>query len=422
MLVMRYAPRLGFVLLLASALSAPAMLSTSLPSIAAEKGKPAKAQPAGARGNTGAAQPAADIKLEARIAYDEKQAASAEIPGIPQARFAADAVEDFVQALPTAEGPWLALSGGGAEGAFGTGLLAGWSHSGTRPEFALVTGVSTGALMAPFVFLGPRYDDQLRQNYTKVTAADVFEAGMTGESLLSTWPLKDMIAKQVTHELLAEIAAAHRAGRRLFVVTTDLDSGKAVAWNMGAIAEAGDEAALGLFRSVLLASGSMPGLFPPVLVNVRAQDHVFHEMHADGTIAAPFYLGPQEFFTGSKGRVPAGTEVYVIANSKLEPGFGVTERETAAVLGRSIALAFKAGLRMQLARFAEAARNGGFALHVAAVDPGFDKVSRGAFDPEYMGALYDRAAKQGESNARFCQQLPCAPNAQASAGGGPVPQ
>jgi len=198
-----------------------------------------------------------------RATFNADDVIGATIPGIPDARFLADSAQDFLRAAPR-RGPWLVLSAGGEDGAYGSGLLNGWTQFGSRPDFAAVTGVSSGALMAPFAFAGPRYDHVLREVYTTVTAADVFEAGGTGESLLDTWPLKDFIAKYVTNDQLADIAIQHRGGRRLFIVTTDLDLGRRITWNMGAIALAGDEAALKLFRAVLPASASIPGEFPPV--------------------------------------------------------------------------------------------------------------------------------------------------------------
>ena len=169
---------------------------------------------------------------------------------------------DFINALPAQPGPWLVLSSGGGDGAFGAGLLVGLSAAGNRPEYSVVTGVSTGALMAPFVFAGKRYDEALRSNYTKVSAADVFEAGRSSESFVDSWPLKDTIAKQVTPALLEDVAAEHRRGRRLFIATFDLDAERPVIWNMGAIAAHGGPDALALFRNRAArfdrCSGSIP--------------------------------------------------------------------------------------------------------------------------------------------------------------------
>ena len=164
---------------------------------------------------------------------------------MPDARFWGDSEPDFKAALPSQPGPWLILSSGGADGAFGAGLLNGLTAGGRRPDYAVVTGVSSGALMAPFAFAGKQYDEALRRCYTEITAADVFEAGSsTAESFVNSWPLREFIDKQITPELMADIGAAHRSGRRLFIVTSDLNSQRSVVWNMGAIAaHGGDDAA-----------------------------------------------------------------------------------------------------------------------------------------------------------------------------------
>src|SRR5690349_7824350 len=172
--------------------------------------------------------------------------AAATIPGIPDARFWSDSERDFLAVLPATPGPWLCLSTGGGDGAFGAGLLKGWSISGKRPEFSVVTGVSTGALMAPYAFIGPSQDSGLKRAYTEYNAGDIFEDVKTPESLVDTWPLKRLIAKEVTPELLAKVAEGHKAGRRLLVATTNLDAQRGVVWNMGAIAAKGDEASLKL--------------------------------------------------------------------------------------------------------------------------------------------------------------------------------
>ena len=181
-------------------------------------------------------------------------------------------------------------------------LLSGWTASGKRPEFSVVTGVSTGALMASYAFLGSRYDDQLREFFSSTPAADVFEAGATPESLLNTWPLREVIAKRVTAKLLADIAGEHARGRRLFVLTTNLDSERFVVWNMGAIATAGDEEVLKLFRDVLVAATSVPGMFPPGYVEVEANGKRFQEMHADGGIGTQFFVAPEAMLTSFSGR------------------------------------------------------------------------------------------------------------------------
>jgi hypothetical protein len=186
----------------------------------------------------------------------------------------------------------LALSGGGANGAFGAGFLYGWTKTGKRPVFKIVTGVSTGALMAPFAFLGPAYDDALREFYTTTASRDIFlvlsfiPQLLGGESFADSAPLRALIERHVDAEFLRQIAQAHAAGRRLYVGTVDLDSQRLVVWNMGLIAASGRPEALALFRQVMLASASIPVAFPPVFFEVEAGGLRYDEMHVDGGVAA----------------------------------------------------------------------------------------------------------------------------------------
>ena len=173
-----------------------------------------------------------------RPPFTAEDQAVAVVPGIPDARVWGDSDTDFQKVLPTVSGPWLALSGGGADGAFGAGLLIGWSQSGTRPDFAVVTGASIGALIGPYAFLGSVRDEELKSNFTSITAADVFEDKATPESLLDTWPLKRLLEKRVTAEMLKAIAAEHAKGRPWW---HHQSRRRAVLWNMGAIATRGDE-------------------------------------------------------------------------------------------------------------------------------------------------------------------------------------
>jgi hypothetical protein len=357
-------------------------------------------------------------KLPPRIAYTAADAAAAVIPGMPDARFWGDSEADFNRALPPQPGPWLILSTGGSDGAFGAGLLNGLSAGGKRPDYAVVTGVSTGALMAPFAFAGASYDATLQALYTQTSAADIFEVGGTGESFLDTWPLKDLIAKQITPALLADIAAAYKNGRRLFIVTTDLDAGRPMVWNMGAIAAhaqgTGGDDAIKLFRSVLLASGSIPGAFPPMLIDVEANGKHFQEMHVDGGVAGQFYVTPPALMASNSGyRIPA-TQLYVIINSSLRPEFQVVERTTPSILTQSVSTAIEADLRLLLDRTFVAAKNSGIGFNAATIPASFNVPSRGAFDPVYMKALFDAGFLQGKSEEPFAAAPPPHPGIPAA--------
>jgi len=362
-----------------------------------QKKKPAaKAAPA-----PGPKKKAGPIPREG-FTLDEQNAAV--IPDIPDARFFADSEADFTRALPASPGPWLALSSGGADGAFGAGVLTGLAEAGKRPDFTMVTGVSTGALMAPFAFVGPKYDAQLRDAYTTITAADIFELGGKGESFFDTWPLKDLIAKRVTPELLNDIAVEHRRGRRLLVLTTNLDAERPVAWNMGAIAAKGGDKALKLFRDILLAAGSIPGAFPPVLMEVEAGGHKFQEMHGDGGLNYQFFIAPASMMrSSSSARLPA-TDLYIIINTTLASNFHVTERDTISILGRGVAVGVKTLTRIMIDQAYAAAKRNGIGFHLATIDQKFNTPSRGAFDPDYMKALFDFGFEQGKAGLAFVNE------------------
>lgn len=327
------------------------------------------------------------------------------IPGIPDARFWADSEADFIKALPTRPGPWIALSTGGGDGAFGAGLLSGWSETGKRPEFSVVTGVSTGSLMAPYVFIGSSRDDGLKRAYTAYNAGDIFEDVRTPESLVDTWPLRRLIAKEVTPELLAQVAEQHKKGRRLFVLTSNLDASRGIVWNMGAIAAKGDEAALKLFRDVLAASAAIPGLFPPVMIDVEANGRKTQEMHADGGLTAQVFVAPDSLLNStSTFKLPA-TELYLIANTRLTPEFQLTERSMIFVLGHSINMGVQTLLRINIDRAFAAAKRSDVPFHFAYPALANDQQGRGAFDSEFMKSLFELGVARGRTSAPFIQEI-----------------
>lgn len=357
-----------------------------------------------------------------RPEFSEDDQQRAEIPGFPGVRFWSSSAEDYAREVPTQPGPWLVLSSGGEDGAYGAGFLNGWTAAGNRPDFPVVTGISTGALMAVYAFAGPKYDKTLRDAYTTISAGDIFEVSPTPESLVDTWPLRRLIQKSVTPDVLADVAEQYKRGRRLFVLTTDLDAGRSVVWDMGAIAAKGGEPALKLFQDVLAASASIPGVFPPVYIEAEANGHRFMEMHVDGGVNGPMYIAPESYlFPGSSRRLPM-SQLYIILNGKITTEFYEPARTTATILGRSISLALQLGARMDLMLFHQAARRDGIGFNLALVDSGFSNKERGAFDPDYMKALFDRGFEQGSKN-NFLKELPFRkPTAVSEGAGGPTPQ
>ena len=230
----------------------------------------------------------------------------------------------------------IALSGGGADGAFGAGLMAGWTESGKRPNFDIVTGVSTGALMATFVFLGPSYDEALTRLYTTIKTGDVYNKrgleGLMGDSLHDTAPLREKIASVITPDMMEAVAAEHRKGRRLYIATSNLDAGTVMVWNMGAIADSGHADAIDLYRDVLRASASVPGFFKPVLIRPTAAGDG-SQMHVDGGVKAPVLL--RTFMLQGPYRKKS---IYVLVNGplKLRTAASIVPANVAGIAKKSI--------------------------------------------------------------------------------------
>ena len=268
---------------------------------------------------------------------------------LPDARVWGDTAAEFRKVLPTVAADRGSQCPAAAPTARSRPACStGWTQSGKRPDFTVVTGVSIGALLAPYAFLGAQYDEELRNSITTITGADIFEDRPTPRELPRHLAAAALIEKRVTPELVAGVAAEHSKGRRLLVVTTNVDAGRRVIWDMGAIAEKGDETALKLFRDVLLASSAIPGFFQPVMIDVEANGKKFQEMHIDGSVTSPFFVAPEALLeAGSKAcRCPA-TELYIVLNAGCRRNFYLPERNTVSILSRLIGVVLKVGLRAE---------------------------------------------------------------------------
>ena len=298
----------------------------------------------------------------------------------------------------------LALSGGGANGAFGAGLLVGWTKSGKRPPFKIVTGVSTGALMAPFAFLGSGYDEALTEFYTTTSSLNIFRMLsivpqlLGGESLADTGPLRLMIEQQVDARLLRQIAEAHNNGRRLYIATVDLDSQRVWIWNMGLIAASGRPGAGDLFRQIMLASASIPVAFPPVFIDVEAGGRRFDEMHVDGGVGARvFFTGGVFSFTTARagvGRGQAREEVYIIHNGQLLPAPDTTRRSLRSIALRTFESASKSAVVGDLFRIYAVTLREQAGFNWVTIPENVDLVGNELFDPVKMRELYDLGHRQ----------------------------
>jgi hypothetical protein len=299
---------------------------------------------------------------------------------------------------------YLALSGGGGSGAYGAGILRGWTDSGKRPEFTIVSGVSTGALMAPFAFLGSAYDETLRQMYTNGEAEKlvrspnplgaIFGAGMFGPG-----QLRHLVERYIDDDLLNAIAREDRKGRRLLVVTTDLDAQRAVIWDMGAIAASGGANAFKLFRDVLAASASVPVVFEPQLIDVEVNNRSFQEMHVDGTVSAPVFTLPDMFLFGGKtvAMGSAQPNLYVIINSRIDAGFEVVQNQVGAIAERSVATMNRVGAQAVLAQTYNFASRKGLSFHLSYVGRDFPDSGGNGFETDSMRRLYDYGYNKARS-------------------------
>ncbi|WP_232630988.1 patatin-like phospholipase family protein [Methylobacterium sp. Leaf118] len=368
------------------------------------------------------AGPAAACASLPRTAYTQAEAEAAAVPGMVGVRAYADA--SAAEFVAMAAGPqrkrqafsYLALSGGGGDGAYGAGVLNGWTASGTRPEFTIVSGVSTGALIAPFAFLGPAYDPYLTEIYTSGIAGSLVQGPslanvLFGSGLFGDGRLRDLIARYVTPDLLRAVAEEHAKGRRLLVVTTNLDTQRAVIWNMGAIAASGAPNAVALFADVLTASASIPAVFPPQLLDVQAEGRAFQEMHVDGSVVTPVFTLPQSFLVRD-GRIKSAgkADIYVVINGRLEPEFEVTKNNTLSIVEKSFTTASRARSRATLvATDAFASRNGiGFNLTYIDERAPQTTTARG-FDTAYMRSLYQLGYDNARTGPLWHREVPAAP-------------
>jgi hypothetical protein len=297
----------------------------------------------------------------------------------------------------------ITLSGGGSNGAFTAGLMRGWTESGARPDFEVVTGVSTGALAAPFVFLGSEWDDELEEAYTGGAASTLLQSQglgvFFGSGIYKGEPLRELVARYVDAAMLEAVAAEAAKGRVLLVATTDIDSQRGVSWDLGAIATVGTPEALELFRSVLVASASIPGAFPPVLIPSTAGDATFEEMHVDGGVTTPFLAVPETLWSyrDPQGALSAA-RFHVVVNGRLAPSFAVTRDSLGGVLGRSVDILLRSSLIMTLeGNRAFAARNDLYFRYAALPDDA--EASPLDFSPEAMRAVFDIGREGGRSGA-----------------------
>jgi predicted acylesterase/phospholipase RssA len=310
----------------------------------------------------------------------------------------------------------LSISGGGEDGAFGAGILCGWTETGDRPEFELVTGVSTGALTAPFAFLGPAYDAQLRQVYTGLTPDNVLRRrglihAVFDDALTDNAPLFQVISRFVDETMQARIAQAYNDGRMLLIASTNIDAMEAVIWNIGAIAASNHPKALQTIRRVMLASAAIPGAFPPTMFDVTVDGKPYQEMHVDGGTFAQAFLYPPAMLQQRRHRLANGIPVppavaYVIRNARMDPEWAQIERRTLSIAGRAISVMIAASGYNDVRRIYLTTQRDGIDYKLAYIGADFAMRSPQPFDPGYMKALFEYGFARARGGYEWSRQPP----------------
>lgn len=301
---------------------------------------------------------------------------------------------------------YLAISGGSDNGAYAAGFLNGWTKSGTRPKFQIVTGVSTGAIIAPFAFLGSKYDSVLKKMYTTVekdnvfltTFVDIVDGVIWGLAVSDTSPLRQQLKTFITPEIIKKIAVEHKHGRRLYISTTNLDTQKPVIWDIGAIAASNKDNSLDLIINIMLASSALPGMFPPVFFDVNVDGHEYKELHVDGGIVSQLLLPPEIYTTDCD----SNRKMYLIRNSKLHSEYKVVRPRTFDIFRRSLASIIKYQAYGDLYRMYLAVKNNNIDYNLASIPDDFEcKTETSFFDKKYMNTLFDRAYHEAASGYKW---------------------
>jgi hypothetical protein len=345
---------------------------------------------------------AASPRHDAPVGHD----ASAIVPGFPaEIRWIGSTRRDIELRSPRLlrqvqraadDGPVnvLVLSGGGAGGAFGAGALVGLSHRGTRPDFQIVTGVSAGALIAPLAFLGQDWDSELAEAFSGAPTQHLMHANwlgaLFGDSVYRGEPLAQLVDRYVTDELLRAVARESQRGRLLLVATTDLDSEQTVFWNLGLIAEQGGAKAKRLFRDVLIASASIPGVFPPVMIRVEQAGRTFEEMHVDGSAMAPLFFMPDVAAILPNPLEPLRNgRLYVLINGSLRTPEATTRDQTFSILKRSALATLQGGTRAAVEIAYSVAQRHQMSIEVTDIPDVYPFGGSLEFEISKMQALFD---------------------------------
>ncbi len=319
----------------------------------------------------------------------------------------AEAIERNYGGIMDQEHDYLVISGGGANGAYGAGVLKAWSQLETRPQFTIVTGVSTGALTAPFAFLGSDYDATLEEVYTTLDTTQLIDTRSAfslfgADSIVDTTPLSRLIEKVVDQDMIEQLAAEYHKGRILLVGTTNMDAGRPVVWNLTRIAASGHSESAALIRQVMLASASIPGAFPPVYIEVETPDgSKYDEMHGDGGVSSQMFLYPAGLdwsYVRSALRVQGEPTIYVIRNAFIHAQYETIQPRLLPIVSRTISSLIRTQGIGDFFRIASLAERDGLDMKVTWIPDGAHEAvgvaATEAFDPNYMSALFEFGYRQ----------------------------
>ncbi len=361
-----------------------------------------------------------------RSGLPKKYSDRAEIKGMPGVRDWGDSYSDlfqedlilsikqYLKTIPEGYKPEddtlnvLALSGGGSNGAFAIGILRAWDDLGTRPTFELVTGISTGSLIAPFAFLGGKYDKIISDIYTSMSTDDIAKKNsiltiLRGSiSVTDNSPLATLLAKNVDEEMLKAIAEEHSKGRRLFIGTTNLDAHTLVIWNMGAIASSGHPDALQLFHQVMLASTSIPVVFPPQFIEVEANGTTYDEMHVDGGVTTEvFYYGYMLDIKAAYKQLgikkAPQIKIYLLRSNQVVPTYEIVKPKLTEIAGNSLSQLTSTQGVGDLYRIYLITQRDGVDYNLADIPSEFVPNPKEPFDPDEMTRLYDLGYNMAKS-------------------------
>lgn len=296
----------------------------------------------------------------------------------------------------------LAISGGGEDGAFGVGILDGWTAHGDRPEFQTVTGVSVGAIIAPFAFLGPAYNARIRELLLAVSpdssATPEILTVLFGVSLVEKNPLAPLIERYVTAQMLTEIAGEYRKGRLLLIGTTNLNAGRPVIWNIGKLATSGHPRALDIFHKIILASSAIPGVFAPVLFDVDADGRQFQEVHVDGGVTAVVFLYPPHVRMGQiTASLPFDQQLFIIRNRKLGADYHDGTIDLFSISERAISTLIGSQGNGDLYQIYLTTRRDGIDYNLISIPSSFSHRSENLFDRAYMRSLFEFGRDLGKN-------------------------